>query len=63
MSSSRRGRENTWIQVLLPLVIILGLFTLTLIWNIVAAFVVLFLGLAIWLALFIQKHQPREPGE
>lgn len=58
-----RTRNRTWIEVLLPLIIILGLFTLTLIWNIVAAFVVLFVGLAVWLTLFIQRHQPREPGE
>ena len=58
-----RNRDTTWIEVLLPLIVILGLFTLTLIWNIVAAFVVLFIGIAIWLSIFIQRHQPREPGE
>lgn len=55
-------RHSTWIEVLVPILVILGLFTLTLIWNIVAAFVVLFLGLAIWLTRFIQRRQPRQPG-
>ncbi|MFS8638748.1 MAG: hypothetical protein FWJ74_11710 [Gemmatimonadota bacterium] len=55
-------RHSTWIEVLVPILVILGLFTLTLIWNIVAAFVVLFLGLAIWLTRFIQRHQPPQPG-
>ncbi len=57
-----RSRNRTWIQVLLPLILILGLFALTLIWNIVAAFVVLFVGLAVWLTRFIQRHQPPQPG-
>ena len=35
-------KHRTWIEVLVPIIVILGLFTLTLIWNIVAAFVVLF---------------------
>ncbi|HEX6937852.1 MAG TPA: hypothetical protein VF158_00460 [Longimicrobiales bacterium] len=55
-------RHRTWVEVLVPMLIILALFTLTLIWNIVAAFVVLFIGLAVWLTRFIQRHQPPQPG-
>lgn len=52
-----------WLKNLLPLIIILGLFTLALIWNIVAAFAILFVGIAIWLARLVQRRQPREPGQ
>ena len=58
-----RTRIPDWLNNLLPLIIILGLFTLALIWNIVAAFAILFVGLAIWLSRLVQRRQPREPGE
>jgi hypothetical protein len=58
-----RTRIPDWLNNLLPLIIILGLFTLALIWNIVAAFAILIVGLAIWLSRLVQRRQPREPGE
>ncbi|HEX7051005.1 MAG TPA: hypothetical protein VF188_12425 [Longimicrobiales bacterium] len=56
-------RNRLLVEILLPILIILALFTLTLIWNVVAAFVVLFLGLVIWLARYVQRHEPHQPGE
>lgn len=55
--------KPTWIEILLPIIIILGLAALAMIWNIIAGVAILFVGLAIWAARFVQRHEPREPGE
>lgn len=55
--------DKTWIEILLPLIIVLGLGTLALIWNIVAGVAILIIGLGIIVARYIQRHEPREPAE
>lgn len=56
-------RAPTWLEVLLPSLIVLFLFFLALMWNIVAAIVVLIIGTGVILSWIIQRHEPHEPGE
>jgi fatty acid desaturase len=66
---SEHGRTDdadprpTWIEVLLPILVVLVLATLALLWNIVAAIVVLIIGIGVILSWVIQKYGPDEPGE
>ncbi len=56
-------KSPTWLEILLPVLIVLLLATLALLWNIVAAIVVLIIGAGVILSWVIQRRQPREPGE
>lgn len=56
-------RSPTWLEIMLPVLIVLLLATLALLWNIVAAIVVLIIGVGVILSWVIQRRQPHEPGE
>jgi hypothetical protein len=56
-------RAPTWLEVLVPSLIVLLLFALALMWNIVVAIVVLIIGAGVLLSWIIQRHEPHEPGE
>jgi Flp pilus assembly protein TadB len=65
-ASERTDKGDTrpsWLEILLPVLVLLIIFTLVLLWNIVAAIVVLIIGAAVILSWVIQRHQPHEPGE
>jgi Flp pilus assembly protein TadB len=53
----------TWLEILLPVLIVLLLATLALLWNIIAAIVVLIIGAGVILSWVIQRRGPHEPGE
>lgn len=59
-----KGDERpVWLEILLPSLIVILLFVLALLWNIVAAIVVLIIGVGLILSWVIQRRQPHEPGE
>lgn len=58
-----QDRRPTWLEILLPILIILILATLALLWNIGAAIVVLIVGAGVILSWVIQRKEPHEPGE
>jgi hypothetical protein len=53
----------TWLEILLPSLVVIALFVLALLWNIVAAIVVLIIGIGVILSWVIQRRTPHEPGE
>jgi|GEM_PF-2953851 len=56
-------RSPTWLEIMLPVLIVLLLATLAMLWNIVAAVVIFVLGIGVILSWVVQKRQPHEPGE
>lgn len=56
-------KSPTWLEVLLPVLVVLLLATLAALWNIVAALVVLVIGVGVILSWVIQRRGPHEPGE
>lgn len=56
-------RSPAWLEIMLPLLIVLLLATLAALWNIVAAVVILVLGVGVILSWIVQRRQPHEPGE
>lgn len=65
--ASRRSREAdespTWLQIMVPTLVVLLLATLVMLWNIVAAVVILVLGVGVILSWIVQKKEPHQPGE
>jgi len=57
-----RMNNGTWIRMLLPLVVILGLAGLVMAWHMAGALAILFVGLGILIARYIQRREPRSPG-
>lgn len=53
----------SWLEVILPVIVVLVLATLVLLWNIVAGLVVLIIGIGVILSWVIQRRGPHEPGE
>lgn len=57
------GRRATWIQVLLPLLIVAAAVGIGYAFNIFVGLAIAVVGLAIWLSRLLQRRRPAEPGE
>lgn len=53
----------SWLEVILPVIVVLVLATLVMLWNIIAGLVVLIIGIGVILSWVIQRRGPHEPGE
>jgi len=61
--TSDPDRSPTWLEIILPVIIVLILVTLAALWNLVAGIVVLIIGVGIILSWVIQRKGPPEPDE
>lgn len=57
------SRDKTWIEILLPLIVILGAIALAMIWNILAAVVFLFFAAVLFIVRYIQRKESGRPGQ